>query len=160
LRCAFVSFALYARLIFFPLLVNRFVKPLSDVKAIDHRAGVAQEHATGGVESGTHVGAVGLHPQALRFAQLFQAFAGSRLITPLRHGQDLGLVGMGQVGQDRAVQLVALLQAQFVDADIGDLPMGFDLLGLGISQLVLDNQGDRFGRDAQAASHLLFVAAD
>jgi uncharacterized membrane protein len=37
------SFALYARVIFFPLAVDGLVELLGDVEAIDHRPGLGQQ---------------------------------------------------------------------------------------------------------------------
>src|SRR5205085_10136068 len=56
--------------------------------------------------------------------------------------------------------LMPLLEAQLVDADIRDPSLRIDLLGLGIRQLVADDQPDHLGGDTQASGHLLFAAAD
>jgi hypothetical protein len=53
---------------------------------------------------------------------------------------------------------VSLLQAQFVQADVGDHPLGIDPAPLG--QLILDNPFDRLGRDPQAAGDVLGRTAD
>src|SRR5262249_46079643 len=64
------------------------------------------------------------------------------------------------VGQDGDEELVPLLQAQLVDADVGDDPLGVRLLGPGVGQLVADDQPDRLRRDAQPPGDFLLVAAD
>jgi hypothetical protein len=50
------------------------------------------------------------------------------------------------------------LEAQLVQADVGDHPLGVDDAVLG--QLVLDDVFHHLGRDAQTAGHLLSIAAD
>ncbi len=92
--------------------------------------------------------------------QFFQAFSGRCLVAALGHRQHRGPLRVGQVGQDRDEQLVPLLQAQLVDAHVLDDPAGIDLLGLGVGQLVTDDQADHLGGDAQPPSHLLLVATD
>src|SRR6516164_6086787 len=66
LRSAFDSFALYARVIFFPLPVHGLVELLGDVEAVHHAAGVRQLVPAGVVERLAHVGPVGLHLPPLR----------------------------------------------------------------------------------------------
>jgi hypothetical protein len=78
----------------------------------------------------------------------------------LGHGQHLGPFRVGQVREDRDVQLVPLLQAQLVNADVLDHPPGIDLLGLGVGELVADDQADRLRRDPDPPSDVLLVAAD
>jgi len=151
---------LYARVIFFPLAVDGLVEPLGYVEAVHHGLGVRQQLPTSMVEGHGHVGPVRLHLLPLRFGQLFQAFPGRRLVPPVRHRQHLGLSRVGQIGQDRGIQLVPLPQAQLVDPDIGDPPLRVNLLGLGVGQLVADDQADRLGGDAQAPGHFLLVTAD
>jgi hypothetical protein len=143
LRWAFDNFFLYARVIFFPLAVDGLVELLGHVEPVHHRLGVLEQIPAGGVERLAHVGPVRLHPLLLLLRQLLQALPGRRLVPPVGDGQDLGPVGVGQVGQDGDVELVPLLQAQLVDADVGDDALGIDLLGLGVGQLVLDDQPDR-----------------
>jgi hypothetical protein len=36
----------------------------------------------------------------------------------------------------------------------------YNLFGLGVGQLVADDEGDRLGRDTQASGNLLLVATD
>src|SRR6516225_5938836 len=93
-RWTFDSLALYARVIFFPLLVDRLVEQLGDVKAIDHRLGLGQQRPAGVVERLGHIGPVGLHLLPLLKGQLFQAFAGRCLVPPVGHRQHLGLFGV------------------------------------------------------------------
>jgi hypothetical protein len=47
--------------IFFSLVVNRFVELLGDVKPIDRRLGIRQQLPTGMVKRDRHVRAVGPH---------------------------------------------------------------------------------------------------
>jgi hypothetical protein len=132
LRWAFDSFALYPRVIFFPLPVDGLVELLGDVEAIHYRLRVRQQRPTGVVESIGHVRPKRLHPLPLRRGQLFQAFPGRRLVAPLGNGQHRRPLRVTQVGHDRGVELVPLLQAQLVDAHVGDDPLRVDVLGLGI----------------------------
>src|SRR5437763_8398684 len=60
-RSAFESFALYARVIFFSLGVDRFIELLGYVETVHHRLGVGQQAPTGVVERLRHVGPVRLH---------------------------------------------------------------------------------------------------
>jgi len=113
---------LYARVIFFPLPVDDFVELLGDVKAVHHRLRRRQQRPTGIVVRLRHVRPVHLDPAPLRFAQLFQAFPGRTLIASFGDRQHFGLGRVTQVGQDRAEELVPLLEAQLVDAHIGDQP--------------------------------------
>src|SRR6266851_6441192 len=87
-RSAFDNFALYPRVIFFPLAVNGLVELLGDVEAVHHRLGVGQQPAAGVVERLGHVRPVGLHLPPLLRAQFFQALAGRGLVPPFGHGQD------------------------------------------------------------------------
>src|SRR5262249_3915255 len=130
-RWAFDSFALYARVIFFPLAVDRLVELLGHMEAVHYWLGQRQQVSAGGVERLRHIGPVSPHLPPLRFGQLFQAFPGGGLVPPVRHGQHLGTFRVGQVGQEGGVQLVPLLQAQLVDAHVRDHPLRIDLLGLG-----------------------------
>jgi hypothetical protein len=160
LRSAFDSFFLYARVIFPPLPVHGLVELLGDMEPVHHCFGILQQLPTGGVEGRAHVGPVRLHLPPLLRRQLLQTLLARRLIAPLGHRQHLGPVGVGQVGQDRDVQLVPLLQAQLVDPDVMDHPLGIDLLGLGVGQLVADDQADRLGGNAQPPRDFLLIAPD
>src|SRR5215831_12860341 len=60
-RFARGSCALYARVIFFPLAVNRLVELLGDVEAVHHGLGVGQQRTAGVMERLGHVCPVGLH---------------------------------------------------------------------------------------------------
>src|ERR1700758_1332304 len=57
-RPAFDSFALYARVIFFPLAVDGLVELLGHVEAVHHRLGMGQQLQAGVVERHRHVGPV------------------------------------------------------------------------------------------------------
>jgi hypothetical protein len=151
---------LYARVIFFPLTVDGLVEVLGDVEAVYHRLGLGQPFPAGIVKCLRHVRPVGLHPLPLRRGHLFQALAGCGLVTPRCDRQHLRPPGVGQVSQDRSVQLVPLLQAQLVDAYVGDHALRIDPFGPGVGQLVLDDQADHLCGDAQASAHFLFGAAN
>jgi hypothetical protein len=55
---------------------------------------------------------------------------------------------------------VPLLEAELVDADIADDSLGIDLLGLGVSELVADDETNHLGGDAKSPGHFFLVAAD
>src|SRR5262245_26374741 len=55
LRRTFGSFALYARVIFFPLAVDGLVELLGDVEAVHDRLGLGQQVPAGAVEGLGHV---------------------------------------------------------------------------------------------------------
>ena len=147
-------------MIFFPLPVHGLVELLGDVEAVHDRLGVGQQPPAGVVERLGHVRPVRLHLPPLSLGQLLQALPARRLVPPLGHGQHLRPLRVRQVGQDGDEEFVPLLQAQLVDAHVGDDPPGIDLLGLGVGQLVADDQPDRLGGEAQPAGHLLLGAAD
>lgn len=107
-----------------------------------------------------HIGPVALDPSPLRFAQFFQAFSGRCLVSPLGHRQDFGMLGMGQVSQQGRIELVPLFQTELVDAHVGDDSPGIDLLGLGVGELVADDETNHLGGDAESAGHFFLVAAD
>jgi len=152
--------ALYARVIFFPLAVHRLVEQLGDVEPVHHRLGVGQQPPAGVVERLGHVRPVRRHPPTLLRGQFFQALAGRRLVAALSHRQHRRPLRVGQVGQDRDEEPVPLLQAQLVDTHVADDPLGINLLGLSVGQLVVDDQADHLRRDAQPPGHLLLGAAD
>src|SRR2546421_3918278 len=81
-RSALDSFALYARVIFFPLAVDGLVELLGDVEAVHHRAGLGQRVPAGVVERLGHVRSVSPHLLPLRRRQFLQAFPGRRLVPP------------------------------------------------------------------------------
>jgi hypothetical protein len=151
---------LYARVIFFPPAVDGLVEQLGDVEPVHHRRRSWQQRLTGVVERLGHVRPVRPHPAALTFAEFFQAFPGGGFVAALGHGQHLGVLRVGQVGQDGDEPLVPLLQAQLVDAHVGDDPRRIDRLGAGVGELVADDQLDHLGGDAEPAGHLGDVAAD
>src|SRR5579884_3283942 len=100
LRSARVSFALYARVIFFPLGVDRLVEQLGDVEAVHHRPRLGQQRLTGVVEGLPHVRPVRPHPAPLTFAELSQALPPRRLVAALGDRQHLGVLRVAQVGQE------------------------------------------------------------
>ncbi len=147
-------------MIFFPLAVDGLVEQLSNMKAIHHRLGLWQQVSTGVVKRLSHVGSVRLDLQPLLGSQFFQAFSGGCFIPARFHGHDLGTFRVGQVRQDENPELVPFLQAQVVDAQVGDPSLGIDLPGLNIGQLVADDQVHHLRRDTQPPGHFLFVTAD
>ncbi len=159
-RWVFDNVALYARVIFPPLTVNRRVEQFGDVEPVHHGPCVREEPSTGGVERRTHVRSVRSHLPPLPFRQPPQARPARRLVPPVGHGQHLRSLGVGQVGQQGDVEFVPLLEAQFVDPDIRDDSLRIDPLGSGVGQLVADDPPDRLGRDPEPAGDFLFVAAD
>lgn len=145
-------------MIFFSLAVDGVVPQLGHVKAIDDAVGVGQQLGTRLVVRRRHVDPIAPHPGALLGRQQFQATPCRRFVASLGHRQRPRLLGVAQVGQDRHIQLVPLLEADLVDAHVGDQPRRIDRLGLG--ELQLDDAGHGLGTDAKAPGHLRFGAAD
>src|SRR5262249_46450118 len=141
-RSALDSWALYAWVIFPPLPVHGLVELLGDVETIDDCPGVGQQSPAGVVERLAHVSPVRLYLPPLLLRHLPQAVPARRLVPPLGHGEHLGPVGVGQIRQERDIEFVPLLQAQLVDPHVTDQPLGIDLFGLGVGQLVADDQAD------------------
>jgi hypothetical protein len=146
--------------IFSPLPVHGLVEQFGDVEAVDHRPGLGQQAATGGVVRRPHVGPVGPDLPPLLLGQLLQTLPAGRLVAPLGHGQHFGPLRVGQIGQDGHEQFVPLLEAQFIDAHVRDDPPGIDPAGPGVGQLVPDDQPDRLRRHAEPTGDLLLGAAD
>src|SRR5271157_1351626 len=95
-------------------------------------------------------------PAGVAPSERSQALQGSVLVTG--HGQNLGPCWIAQVSQQRHVEAVALLQAQFVQTYIRNDPLGVDLPLLG--QLVLDDPLHSLGGDPQMSGHVLGRAAN
>ena len=98
------------------------------------------------------------HGGTLFGRQQAEALLGRCRVAAPRHGEHLRRIRVGQVRQQRHVQLVPLLEADFVHAHVSDQPHRVDPLV--ILQLVLDDQFHGLRRDAQPRGHLFFVAAD
>ena len=107
-----------------------------------------------------HVHTISKHFATLLGREQVQASLGRFLVAARLHRQHLGIVRIGQVRHDRHVQLVTLLQADFVYADIRDHTLRIDRHGLAVGQLVLHNETHRLGGDAEPPRHLGFVGAD
>jgi hypothetical protein len=90
--------------------------------------------------------------------QAFQARSPGRLVTSGLDRQHLRSGRIGQVGQHRHVELVPLLQANLVHADVLNHTRRINRLG--ILQLVLHDTADRLSRNAQTPGHVFFAAAD
>jgi hypothetical protein len=151
---------LYPRVIFFSLAVEGLVELPGHVEAVDHRTGVGQQGAAGVVQRLPHVRPVSPDLLPLLWGELAQALTARGFVPPRGHRQHLRMLRVGQVGQDRDVQLVPLLQTQFVNAQVGDDTPRVDLLGLAVGQLVADDPLHGFGGDAQTPGRLRCVAAD
>lgn len=65
-----------------------------------------------------------------------------------------------QIRQDGYVQLVALLQTDFIHANVCDHAFRIDRQGLVVGQLVLDDETHGFRGDAKSPRHLGLVGAD
>src|SRR5271154_4639752 len=157
-RSARDNFALCARVIFFSQPVEGFIPQLGHVKSVDHATSVRQSLLARLVERRAHVHAVAVHLLALLEGQALQAGPSGRFVPPGLHRQQARSLRIGQIGQHRHVQLVPLLQADLIHANVANHPRRVD--GLGILQLVLDDATDRLGRDAQAPRNVRFRAAD
>lgn len=72
----------------------------------------------------------------------------------------MGILRIGQVGHDGHVQLVTLLQTDFIHADIRDHALRIDRHGLAVGQLILDDETHRLRGDTESPRHLGFVGAD
>ncbi len=158
-RAAWDRFAWSARVIVLPLAVAGRVDLLGDGAPLDHRPGLGQPVPAGAGARLGPGGPVGPHVLTRRWRQVFQAFPGRRGVPPGGHGQPGGRCRVGQVGPERGVALVPLLQAPGVAAQLEQHPLRVDRLGLGVCPLVADDEGDPRGGVAQTAAHFLRVAA-
>ena len=118
---ALVSFAdrpfSYAR-VFFSNAIDDRTRLLRHVKAIHHLLAAPQSLAAGGRIRSTHVRSVSLNLLTLCREQPIQAGLARSLIPALR--QNPRLLGICQIRQDRVIQLMTLLEADFVHAHIGE----------------------------------------
>jgi hypothetical protein len=89
-----------------------------------------------------------------------QACLGRFLVAARHHCQHARMLRIAQVGHDGHVQLVALLQADLVHADIRDDTLRIDHHRLTVGQLILHDETDRVRGDAQTPGHFRFVGAD
>ena len=85
-------------------------------------------------------------------------FSARRSVSATLHRQDLRPSRVAQIGHQRHVEPVPLLQAQFIQPNVGEHTLGIDLSILG--QLILDDPVYRLGRDSQATGNLLRRAAN
>lgn len=116
------------------------------MKAIDHPLGMGQQDGTGLVVRRPHIHAVGSHLFPLRGGQLLQAFPSGRFIPACLDSQNLRLLRLRQIRQDRDIQLVALFQADLVHPHARNDSGRID--GLDLSQLLPDNASHGLGRNA------------
>jgi len=130
------------------------------MEPVDHRLGVFQQYSTRLVVSRPHVHAITQHPRALLGRQQLQTSLSRFLVAACLHCQHLGILGIAQVGHDGHVQLVTLLQADLVHANVRKHTFGVDHQRLAVGQLVLDDEPHRVGGDAQATRHVRFGRTD
>jgi hypothetical protein len=158
LRSALVSFALWSRVIFFSLGVHHLVELLGHMEPIGHSAAVLQPRGARRGIGRAHVHSVGPDLLALLLREEIQTLLGCGRVLAFGHGQDLGPRRIAQVGHQGHVESMPLLQAQFVQTDVGDDPLGIDLTLLG--QLIGHDPFHRLGRNPQATSNVLRRAPD
>ncbi len=130
------------------------------MESINRRLGVLQQRPTRFVVGRPHVHTITKHTLTLLRREQVQASRGRFLITARHHRQHLRILRVTQIGHDGHVQLVTLLQAHFIHADIRDHTLRIDRHGLAVGQLVLHDETHRLGGDAQSPRHLGFVGAD
>ena len=130
------------------------------MEPIDRCLGIFQQRSTRLVVGCPHVHTITLHALALLGREQMQAGLGRFLVSPRHHRQHARMLRITQVGHDGHVQLVALLQADLVHADIRDDALRIDHQRLAVGQLVLHDETHRFRGDAQSPRHLGFVGAD
>lgn len=128
------------------------------MKTVRHAPGVRQTFLARFVEGRSHVHAVAVHLRPLRRRQTLQALPPGRFVPPRLHRQQPRPLRVRQVGQQRHVQLVPLLQADLVHAHVANHPRRVDALGL--LQLMLDDAVHRFRGDTQAPGNVCRGAAD
>ena len=128
------------------------------MEAINDLPAVRQERLPRRRERRAHVGAVRPHLRPLLDAQTLQAFFGRRLVASLGDRQDPRRLRIAEVCENRDVQLVPLLEADLVEADVRDHAVGSDPLR--VLQTVRDDRRDHLRTDAEAAGHLFFGRAD
>jgi hypothetical protein len=146
--------------IFFSHTINGFTKQLRDMEPIDRCLGIFQQRPTRLVVGRPHVHAITQHRLTLRRREQLQATLGCFFVAAWHHRQHARMLRVTQIGQDGHVQLVALLQADLIHADIRDHTLGIDHQRLAVGQLILDDETDRVRSDAQTPGHFRFVGAD
>jgi len=131
---------------------------LGHVKTIGDAFGIGQHTLARAVERLSHIHAVAVYLRTLLGRQALQAGTAGRFITSGLDRQQPRSRRIGQVGQHRHVQLVPLLQADLVHADIANHTLRINRLG--ILQLVLHDTADRLCRDTQTPGHVFLAATD
>jgi len=91
------------------------------MEAVNHRLAVGELDLARRQVSGAHVRPMGAYLATLLFAKAVQAFFRRRLFLAGLHRQNPWLARFGQVGEDGGIQLVPLLQTDFIEAYVGDL---------------------------------------
>jgi hypothetical protein len=130
------------------------------MEPIDHRLGVLQQRPARLVVGRPHVHTITLHLLTLPRREQVQASLGRFLIAARHDRQYFGTLRIGQIGEDGHVQLVTLLQADLVHADVFNHPFRIDHQRLAVGQLILDDESHRLGGDPQTPRHLGLVGAD
>ena len=128
------------------------------MEPIRHGTAVGQPQGARRRISRPHVDPMGADLLALFLREPLQALQRRRSVSATLHRQDLRPSRVAQVGHQRHVEPVPLLQAQFIQPNVGDHTLGIDLSILG--QLILDDPVYRLGRDSQATGNLLRRAAN
>src|SRR6516225_11190591 len=98
------------------------------MEAVNHRLAVGELDLASRQVSGAHVRPMDAYLAALLFGKAVQAFLRRRLILAGMHRQYPWPARFGQVGEDGGIQLVPLLQADFIEAYVGDLQARIDVL--------------------------------
>lgn len=130
------------------------------MEPINHRLGVLQRLPARLVIRRPHVHTITKHLVPLCRRKQVQASLARFLVAARLHRQHLGILRIGQVGHDGHVQLVTLLQADLIHANVRDHTLRIDRHGLAVGQLVLHDETHRLRGDAQSPRHLGFVGAD
>jgi hypothetical protein len=149
---------LYARVIFFPLRVQRFVEQLGHVKTIGHAAGLGQEILARFVKRWPQVGPVATHLLTLVLRQLRQARFAGGFVPSFSYRQHFRIICIRPIGQHRDVQFVPFLQTELIDPHIGNDSIRVDPFV--VAQLVSYDPAHGFRRNPQTPANLLFITAD
>lgn len=149
---------MYARVIFFPLRVQRFVEQLGHMKTIRHAAGLGQEISARLVKRRPQVGPVRTHLLTLLRRRLPQARFAGGFVSPLSYRQHFWILWVRPIGQHRDVQFVPFLQTELIDPHIGNDSIRVDLFV--VAQLVAYDPAHGFRRNPQPPANLLFITAD
>jgi len=128
------------------------------MEPIRHGTAVGQAQGARRRISRPHIDPMGAHLAVLFLREPVQAPQRRGRVPAALHRQDPRPRRVAQVSHQGHVEFMPLLQAQFIQPDVGDHAPGIDPSILG--QLILDDPVDRLGRDPQATGDLLRRAAD